>query len=527
MIKHLIVLPDGSEICSGINSEIAIMNTNVTTSVNSQTELTIGSVCAAMAELRIFTPHGELNINEGTEFELYKLDVAFGEDIIKEKVGLFTAEKPVRTSANTLTVTAYDRVIRLDKDLTAWVQSLEEWPYTVDQMAMMVCSECGVGIATEVLPNGGYLIHQFSGNGITGRRIMQWIGEISGKFCRATPEGSIEFAWYAPFRDSPRMIGPNSFFSGSLSYADFQTHPIEQVQIQLSTDDIGVVWPQDLENANTYKITGNYLLASTDPDALAEVASNLYDALKDVSYVPGSLTVDGWSGVDVGEIITVQDINGASFPFWVMTKTVRGQRITLESTGSPRRNSTTVLNEESFRAMNAKMLEIRKDISGLLVRATETETRIEDNRAYTDEKIAEVTIQADGIASMVESVREMVDGVESQISSIQQTADSIALQVETIQDNGVDRLKTSFGMTIEESAVVIARSGADIENRLDETGMYVTRTDGTVVLKAAADGVETQNLQVRGYADFFGLLRKQAWKDEQGRTCVATLWTGG
>ena len=524
MIKHLIVLPDGTKISSGVDSEIAIMHTSVTKSVNSQTELTIGSVCAAMVELKIFTPHGELCIDTGTEFYLYRVHEDIGEEPFQERVGLFTAEKPVRTSANTLTVTAYDRVSWLDKDLTDWVMSLDEWPYTVNQMAMMVCLECGVGIATEQLLNGGYYIQRFGGNGITGRKIMQWIGEISATFCRANADGGIEFAWYTP---KAVTIGTNSYFNGSLAYADYQTHLIDQVQIQLSADDIGVVYPQELEEANTYKITGNYLLTTETPEALEAVAVNIYDALKDVTYTPGSLTVQGWSGIDAGDIITVKDINGATFPFYVMTRTTRGQRHTLESTGAYRRNSTSVLNEESFRAMNAKMLEIQKDISGLLVRATETETRIEDNRAYTDDKIAEVTIQADGIASVVESVREMVDGVESQISSIQQTADSIALQVETIQDNGVDRLKTSFGMTIEGSAVVIARSGADIENRLDETGMYVTRTDGTVVLKAAADGVETQNLQVRGFADFFGLIRKQAWKDEQGRTCVATLWTGG
>lgn len=524
MIKHLIVLPDGTEISSGVDSEIAIMHTSVTKTVNSQTELTIGSVCAAMVELKIFTPHGELCIDAGTEFSLYRVHEDIGEEPYQEKVGLFTAEKPVRTSANTLTVIAYDRVSWLDKDLTDWVMSLEEWPYTVNQMAMMVCQECGVGIATAQLRNGEYCIQRFGGNGITGRKIMQWIGEISATFCRANADGGIEFAWYS---HRAVTIGTDSYFKGSLAYADYQTHLIEQVQIQLSTDDIGVVYPQELEEANTYKITGNYLLTTEAPESLEAVAANIYDALKDVTYTPGSLTVQGWSGIDAGDIVTVKDINGATFPFYVMTRNTRGQRHTLECTGSHRRNSTTVLNEESFKALNAKMFEILKDISGLLVRATETETRIEDNRAYTDEKIAEVAIQADGIASSVESVRETVDGVESQLSSIQQTAESVSLRVESIIENGVDQVKTGFGLTVKESAVVIARDGAEIENRLDETGMYVTRTDGTVVLKAAADGVETQNLQVRGYADFFGLIRKQAWKDEQGRICVASLWTGG
>jgi hypothetical protein len=120
-----------------------------------------------------------------------------------------------------------------------------------------------------------------------------------------------------------------------------------------------------------------------------------------------------------------------------------------------------------------------------------------------------------------------VDGVASQISTIQQTADSISLKVANIEDNGVSKVSTEFGMTIDGSAVVIARSDAETHNRMDETGVYVVRSDGTVVMQAAKDGVITQNLNVRGYLDVFSMLRQQAWTDERGRPCVATLWTGG
>jgi hypothetical protein len=186
-----------------------------------------------------------------------------------------------------------------------------------------------------------------------------------------------------------------------------------------------------------------------------------------------------------------------------------------------------VVHAESFKAVNAKMMEIRKDVSGLNLKVSEAETRIEDNRAYTDQRITEVTIAADGLASTVQQVQESVDGVSSRISSIQQTADSISLKVSEIVENGVDKVSTEFGMSIGGSAVVIARSGAETENRMDETGVYVVRSDGTVVMQAAANGVISQNLNVRGYLDVFSMLRQQAWTDEQGRPCVATLWTGG
>lgn len=570
----LIVLPDGTEIFSGPGDGPKIQSSSIKQIVNDGQELSIGSVCSAMFECTLLNPGGELSIAAGDEITVYRVDTTqpmtvsdevttnvdsggvfrvyvSGVEVAptidaagnlrypginailvdgnltfaaasaaRKPVGRFTMEEPTRPTPNSYKITAYDRVSWLDKNLTDWLLSLDEWPYTVEQMAGMVCHECGTGLATEMLLNGSYQIQRFAGTGITGRKIMQWIAQISATFCRATPEGGIEFAWY---KQSGHTIMPKDTFSVRL--ADYETKPIDRVQIQLTQDDVGVIWP-DAEGV-TYAITGNYLLTGTDAAALETVAGNIYNAIRNDTYTPGTITMMHNSDIKPGDIVEVHDRNGKLAYLYVMSKTTRGQKDTLECTGSHSRDSSTVVHEESFKAVNAKMLELRKDVSGLFVRASEAETRIEDNRAYTDQKITEVTIAAEGLASTVEDVRETVEGVETRMSGIEQTAESISLRVGSIEDNGVDKVTTGFGLTVKESAVVIARDGAELENRLDETGMYVVRRDGTVVMQAAADGVITQNLNVRGYLDIFGMIRQQAWTDEFGRPCVATLWTGG
>lgn len=574
MLLTLIVLPDGTEIFSGPGGGAKVKNATITQDVNDQQELTIGSCCSARFECTLLNPGGELSIAAGDEIAVYRVNTAqpmtFANDVTtsvdssgtfrvyvsgvevdpvidatgdlrypgvdaflvdgnltfttattaRTLVGRFTLEEPERPTPNSYRITAYDRVSWLDKDLTEWFLSLDEWPYTVEQMAGMVCHECGTGLATETLLNGSYQIQRFAGTGITGRKIMQWIGQISATFCRAAPNGGLEFAWY---KQSAHILRPSDVFSTQL--ADYQTEPIDRVQIQLTQDDIGVIWP-DAEGV-TYPIAGNYLLTSSDPAALETVAGNIYNAIRNDTYTPGTITMIHNPDINPGDIVEVRDSNGKTASLYVMTKITKGQRDTLECTGSISRESSTVVHEESFKAVKAKMLEIKKDIDGLLVRASEVDTRIEDNRAYTDQKITEVTISAEGLASTVEDVRETVEGVETRMSGIEQTAEAISLRVGSIEDNGVDKVATGFGLTIDESAVVIARDGAELENRLDETGMYVVRRDGTVVMQAAADGVITQNLNVRGYLDIFDMIRQQAWTDEFGRPCVATLWTGG
>lgn len=511
----LIVLPDGTEIFSGPGSGPKVANATIKQIVNDGEELNIGSCCAARFECTLLNPGGELSIAAGGEITVYRVN---GDD--RRKVGLFTLEEPVRPNANKYRITAYDRISWLDKDLTEWLISLEGWPYTVQQLSVMVSHECGTGIGTETLLNGSYKVQRFGGNGITGRKIMQWIGQISGTFCRANADGGIVFERY---RNTSTILGPAETFSVKL--ADYQTAPIDRVQIQLTQDDIGVIYP-DVEGV-TYHVTGNYLLTATDPTALESVAENLYTALSDITYTPGTVAMAHNPDISAGDIVTVRDRNGKVATLFVMSKTTKGQKDTLECTGSYSRDSSTVVHEESFKAVKAKMMEIRKTISELSVKASEVETRIDDNRAYTDQKITEVTIAADGLASTVSNVQESVDSVASQITEIQQTADNISLKVSSIEENGVDKVSTEFGLKINGSAVVIARSGAETENRMDETGVYVVRSDGTVVMRAAKDGVITQNLNVRGYLDVFGMIRQQAWTNEQGRACVATLWTGG
>ena len=511
----LIVLPDGTEIFSGPGDGPKIQSATTKQIVNDGQELSIGSVCSAMFECAILNPGGELSIAAGDEITVYRVS---GDT--RRKVGLFTLEEPVRPSPNRYKITAYDRVSWLDKDLTDWLISLEGWPYTVEQLAMMVSHECGTGIGTELLLNGSYMVRRFSGSGITGRKIMQWIAEISASFCCANADGGITFERY---RTTNTIVNPSDTFSVQL--ADYQTATIDRVQIRLSEDDIGVIYP-DVEGV-TYPITGNYLLTNSDPAALEAVAQNIHNVIRGITYTPGTVTMLHNPDIRAGDIITVRDRNGKTATMYAMSKTITVQKDILECTGSNSRESSTVMHEESFKAVNAKMMEIRKDVSGLNLKVSEAETRIEDNRAYTAQKITEVTIAADGLASTVQQVQESVDGVASQISNIQQTADSISLKVSEIIENGVDKVSTDFGLTVDGSAVVIARSGAETQNRMDETGVYVVRSDGTVVMQAAANGVITQNLNVRGYLDVFSMLRRQAWTDEQGRPCVATLWTGG
>lgn len=567
MRKTILVLPDGREISSGPGTVDAIAGCTYTACVNSGTELTLGSVCAAMAELRLITPDGGLPIAAGDELTIYQDD-----GTTRRKLGIFIAEKPTRPSAITMKLTAYDRVSKLDKDLTGWLAGLSGWPYSLHQLSRMVCDACGVELATTEIPNGSYLVQPFSGSAITGRRLMQWIGQAAGRFCRATADGTLEFAWYEPIEghsvgttpfcggaainadydeatgtltltDSAMTVTEQDgtltvtalhltatddgsgaltleavstdrqhfYYQGGLTFEDYAVAPIEKVQICQNEDDVGVIRPNTAESVNTYRIVGNPLLTDQRQDTLGPVAQTLYEQLKDVTYTPCRLSMPGAPELKPGHILSVTDRNGRRLTAYVMTKTQTGQRDTIECTGSPRRDSVSAVNAQSYATLSGKVLNLRTDVDGL---------RAENKAA--DGRMASLELNVDGITTQVQKQIADQDALRTQLSAVQQTANDVKISIQSIQDQGVSQVKTNMGYTFNDQGLQIARPGEPMENRLDNTGMYVSRS-GETILQANSTGVAAADVRVRNYL----CIGENARLEDYGGVRTACFYVGG
>lgn len=349
MFKNLIVLPDGTEIGSGAGTVNAIKSHTLTACVNDSNELSIGSVCANVLEMKLFSPGGNLSLTAGDEVTLYKVDDAGN----RVKNGIFVLEKPTRPTANTTKITGYDRVIKLDKDLTAWLKGLTGWPYSLSTFAGMVCTACGLTLATTDIPNGSLPVYQFSKSSVTGRQLMQWIGEACCRFCRANADGEIEFAWYTPSGVTIAPTGDRYYFQGALSYETYQVAPVDAVQLRLADSDYGALWPEAEEGANAYIISGNPIFIANVTDDLLPYLQTIEEYLAGVTYTPCKISIPACLDIDAGSIVNITDKNGSIITAYVMTKTTSGQKDTLECTGSQRRNSSTAINNKKVSASQA------------------------------------------------------------------------------------------------------------------------------------------------------------------------------
>ena len=388
MVKNILVLDDGTEIAAGTVGQNAILSLTCTETVSKTTDLCPGAACSNKLEITIWVEPGtDLPITSGTRLTHYRETSGH-----RTLAGTYWAVKPTSQTRNTYKIYAYDAVSLLDGVQSTWLRSIQDqFPMTLWAFAGLVAQRCGVTIANNSLPrNGSYRVQAFYADNLTGRQLLAWVAEASCTFLRATPDGKIEFAWYTDYNAS-QSIGPTVYIRDGLSHDKFQTAPVVKVQIRQSDDDVGVLYPSDESGSNALVIQGNLLLTSATAEALKPVAQAIFETMQGVTYTPLKVTVPADFPLPApGNIVSVTDARGNVLSSYIMTRKISGQQVTLESTGNATRDGTAAVNEQSYKNLTGKMLEIKTSVDGLEVKASDLTGKYTDLKATVDGLSSEV-----------------------------------------------------------------------------------------------------------------------------------------
>lgn len=426
MLKNVLLLDDGSEIVAGKVGQNAILSLSYTAMVSSTTDLVPGAACANKLEITIWVePGGSLVITSGTRLRYYQEDASGARTL----VGTFWAVKPTRQTRNTYKIYAYDVVSKLDGIQSTWLRSIQgDFPMTIWVFAQRVAQRCNVEIANTALPrNGDYSVAAFYSDNLTGRQMLSWVAQAACTFLRATPDGKLQFAWYETLAGYGISPGTNAegvytaldlsgqlletadgeiwtfaqpqvgYFSGTLSYEDYTTAPIDKVQIKQTDDDVGVIYPPDETGTNALVIQGNLLLTTKTADALRPVAQAIYEMMQGVTYTPLQVSIPLAADAPApGEIITVTDAYGRTMQAYIMQRTISGQKVTLESTGNARRDGTSAVNNQKWQNLQGKVLEIQTSVDGIKITAADLAGRLASLELTVDGLRTEVSGKLDG-----------------------------------------------------------------------------------------------------------------------------------
>ena len=447
MLRNKLVRSDGSIIDSSV-----IISCEYTEEVNSSTNLSVGDATASELTVEVL---GTDVVKQNDVLTYYII-----EDGVETKIGVFNAEKPTVATRTSMRFSAYDNIVKTEKVFSDWLRENQSlFPMTLITLVRYACSYCGVTLATSSFPQSDLSVNAFYADDLTCRQVLMWAGAIAGRFIKANANGGVEFAWYgnsANITIRPDKSGDAKgipYVQGSLNYENYTTDTIERVQINHSSDDVGVIYPAE-GDGNCFTISENMILGVLESATVNQVATALYNQLKNTTYVPFSVTVPRTIRVRAGDIINVIDAKGYKFTSYVMKVSIAPSGTNITTTGDKSYGSNAAVSSEKYKNLTGKVLNISKSVDGLRVTAedlagtvsslelsTESfKTYVKDTYiseeefgTYRNAVSSEFTQTAEAFNMQFENVKESVDGVSKDLEQVTSDVDGLDKSLEEVR----------------------------------------------------------------------------------------------
>ena len=263
------------------------------------------------------------------------------------------------------------------------------------------------------------------------------------------------------------------------------------------------IYSQDSDSISTHGITeirieNNQIIDSHREDFI----DGICEAIFGLSFTLYELDSFGIGYLSLGELFTLQTLNGEEHKALMLCDDLQITQGVSETS----RLEAPEVTETDYKA------------------ASETDKAINKTILRVDKQAQEIT----ALASKTETIGSAVDGLESKVTHMTELmidSDSVDIKIsEAIE--GIDSVKTSTGYTFDKEGLKISKEGEAMENRLDNTGMYVTR-DGEEILGANHEGVTAINLSSKQYLIVGDNSRFENYDNGTGSKRTACFYIGG
>ena len=478
----------------------ALKSLSYSCTVSAREDLYPGSACAAMVEAEVWSDAPP--VTQGTGLDYYRDGILMGR---------FYCEKPRRTGTNRFRITGYDAMIRFDRDIGAWLRTVS-WPTTLGTLLTDLCAHCGVPLDPGCqLPRADLQIPELPLQSLSGRQLLDWIGQAAGRYFTVTPAGYLRPGWYA---SEPVALGgsvkqvqlPDGVLADcftrifavraaipyrldGLKYSDFTTAPVERVWIRSGESDVGVVWPDGSDaTANTLVIQGNPLLESGQGGSLQTTAGELYAQFREAAYTPFTCTLMPGYLLMPGSRVSFTDAEGNTHTAPVMEMKLENGCCTVTATGNPSLQSTTAFNQLSVGQVLGRVLSVERTAQGLQVVNSDMSGAMASLKLTVEGLTTRVAgVETEGEdhadAARVSQLEQRADALELTITRIREDTDGKAegedleeiRQIFLFDENGLTISNTGTGMGIGISQErIIFTGGTDPTTQITPNEMATT-----------------------------------------------------
>lgn len=216
-------------------------------------------------------------------------------------------------------ITAYDQLYtKGQKDVAKWYNGLE-FPLSMKAVRNSLFNYLGITQVDSVLPNDNITIEKrYDPKSMRSLDVIKSICQINGVFGIINRENKFEYV-VLPDIFSEEGAYPSTdlwppFYPGkqiessdketvlphyqSIDYEDWVVKPVDKLTIRQSESDTGVTVGT---GSNCYIIQGNIFTYGMDEDSLLQIANNIFDNVKGISYHPFTSSNPGLPWVECGK----------------------------------------------------------------------------------------------------------------------------------------------------------------------------------------------------------------------------------
>ena len=339
----------GFRVAPGVGPGNRLRKCDINGISNDADDLMLGSVCSSWIEATIHSTEGDFTAYEGDELTVYKV----APDGTETQIGVFNVTDARWISKKVYKITAYDNVIKLDRDITGWLRGLTEWPYALTEFYGMLATECGLESGYSTWSGASsFMVHEFDvKDGTTGRQLMGTICELMGDYCISRADGVLTATWYNAgyirIHHSASQVGSGTTldihrFQNSLEYGDHDVEDVKFIQFREEQSDNAALWPDygtDTDVSNAYIITGNpivlahptYLTTTTGNNSVRGAFEKIATRFDFQRYRSFKVTIPEFLPAQVGKYVFMGDENDKIMFYAPITSmTWKGNKMVLE-----------------------------------------------------------------------------------------------------------------------------------------------------------------------------------------------------
>lgn len=450
--------------------------------INPEEDYTIG--CAAAAEIELDYDNRNNKLEKYASYTYCDYYTWQPNDTDWRLIGRFYFDN-MSHSRKLVNIKAFDAIgIDGDTFMDAFITQTT-FPITVRQFFKNICSTLGYECSIdENLVNLDFEVQDnFEAINITARQLLQYVAEMCAGFVRVDNQGVITLRSY-----NKKDLDLNNSQYTKTSIANYTIANIDALTVRTTNDDLGV---SAGNGNNKYIIENNPLFYAQSNDEIQKEVNNIYNKLREVSYVPADIELLQDFGIECGDIIT---LNGATF--YVMEKEISASGCELNCVGNKVRAQQESGINSDIVALRGKTNELYRDLEMTKSTLTDTANGLQSQITQTAKEInLRVTNEVEGLESEISQTAEQISlrvtnevaGLESKIT---QTADSITSTV-TDQINEtkseIKQTTDSISLKVDSQGELVAQLVLDV-NGINARG-YVTFTDlagtGTTVINGS------------------------------------------